>query len=54
MNEFLILLEVVDRVGWVCLVVLFSVAMGMLIFDRPPKKQARVEVTSPSQGRKAA
>lgn len=40
MNEFILLLENAAGAGWVLLVAIGAVAVGMLIFDRKPASRA--------------
>ena len=53
MNEFLVLLEIVDTAGWIFLLASLTVALGLLVFDRQPSTSQMVE-TELSEERMAA
>lgn len=53
MNEFIILFQNAAGAGWVFLIALAAVAVGMLIFDRP-KRAHDAKQQQASSERKAA
>lgn len=53
MNEFIILLQNAAGAGWVFLLAIGAVAVGMLVFDRPQRAQDAARQQSAGE-RKAA
>jgi hypothetical protein len=54
MNEFLILLDMAESAGWAYLLASLTLAVGLFIFDRQPRKKAQADETPSSQERMAA
>jgi hypothetical protein len=54
MNEFLILFEMVESLGFIYLLLLLSLAAGLFVFDGRPKRKARADDSTSSQERMAA
>ena len=53
MNEFIILLQNAAGAGWIFLIAIAAVAVGMFIFDRPNRAQDAAQQQA-SNDRKAA
>jgi hypothetical protein len=54
MNEILVLLEISRSFAMVILYAIFAVSMGLIIFDHPPGKNARIEDAALPPERRAA
>lgn len=54
MNELFVLLENARSFAWVVLCAVAAVSVGLIFFDRAPRKDARFEETSRPPQRRAA
>ena len=49
MNDFLVFLEAVAGAGWVYLLALALIAIGLLLFDRQPRKSTAEKQHQPRE-----
>lgn len=48
MNELFVFLDIIAAAGWVYMCALLAVAVGLLVFDRQPKRARADEATQPA------